>query len=147
MWDDLSADVPERRLEASLVAEIRDVLGELRPPVGCEIQLFGYFPLLRLQTLFGSVLIQDQRPQKVTPLGPSHLLALEEVPDEKLFYPYVVIREPSLESIKYSYLFPTDDSIEIKAVELFDETPVDDLLEIEAGILGYALEWADVFYE
>lgn len=147
MSDDSGLDTVERGLSESLVAEIMDVLGEIRPPVGCEVQLFGYFPLLKLQTLFGSVLIQENRPQKVTPLGPSNLLVLDDLPDEKLFYPYVVVREPCLESIKYSYLFPTDDSMEIKSIEMFDETPVEFLLEIEAGILGYALEWADVFYE
>ena len=147
MWDDLNENETEPGLEESLVAEILDVLGELTPPVGCEVQLFGYFPVLKLQTLFGSVLIQESRPQKVLPLGSSNLLTFQELPDEKLFYPYVVIREPGAESIKYSYLLPTDDSMEIKSIEMFDETPGEDLIEIEAGIVDYAMEWADVYYE
>ena len=147
MWEDSHVNDTEHDLERSLVAEIIEVLGELHPPSGCEIQLFGYFPLLKLQTLFGSVMIQEQRPQKALPLGASQLLLHEELPDEKLFYPYVVIREPGIDSIKYSYLFPLDDTIEIKSFEVFDDTPPDELLSVEAGILDYALEWTNVYYE
>lgn len=142
---DLNAD--EVGLDHLLVAEIRDVLGEIRAPVGCEVQLFGYFPLLKLQTLFGSIVIQADRAQQATPLGPSHLLRVDDLPDEKIFYPYVVIREPGVESMKYSYLFPSDDTVEIKSLEVFDHTPIEHLLGIESSILDYALEWADVFYQ
>ena len=131
-----------------LVAEIMEVLGEIRPPVGCEIQLFGYFPILKMQTLFGSVLINQDLPQSVTPLGPTRLLEIEDLPEDKFFYVYAVIRLPTEAGIIYRYVFPTDD-YENDIVEVDLEGPDDGsrVLAVEAKILNYAMEWADVVAE
>lgn len=111
-----------------------------------EVQLFGYFPSLRLTTLFGSTFVKDGVPMNMLPLGPSILLLEDNLPDEKLFYIYMVVRERLDGGLRLSYAFPYEDwtgatALEVKEVDLKDEQGREHILEIEQEIPDYARLW------
>jgi len=132
-------------LSDRLILEIEEIMMGEMPEPGREVQLFGYFPLLKMQTLFGSLLIHGDLPRNVTPLGPTRLLEIppDDLPPQKTHYLYVVIREPTVEGIRYTYVFPVEEDgfsgNDLEMVHLTADGGTDELLEIESRIREYAM--------
>jgi hypothetical protein len=135
-------------LVEALWQEILPVISKAELDPVCEVQLFGYFPALKLSTLFGSTFLEGIKPVNLMPLGPSFLLVAEELPVEKAFYVYVVVRERMKGGIRLSYLFPFanwtgDMEIELFEVEFSEVESRDEILDIESKIPGFAGKWLE----
>ena len=71
-----------------------------------ELQLFAYFPSLKVSSLFGFVFVKDNSPLNMVAYGPCALLLEDDLPEEKDFYVYVVGRQPAKDGIRLDYLLP-----------------------------------------
>ena len=113
-----------------------------------EVQLFGYFPALRLSSLFGSTFLEGKTPVNLLVLGPSFLLLEDELPADKVFYTYLVVRERMTGGIRLSYLLPYCDwtgdvELELLEVEFSSVESRAKVLDIESKIPGYAGRWLE----
>ena len=124
------------------------MLSELELDPIAELQLFGYFPKLKISTLFGSTFVQNKLPVNLIPLGPSVLLLSEELPDEKIFYVYMVIRERLDGGLRLSYVFPYEDwtgvtSLKVEEIEVNNTVGRQQVIELEKEIPAYARLWIE----
>lgn len=122
------------------------MLVELELDHVAEVQLFGYFPHLKLSTLFGSTFVREGLPLNLLPLGPSVLLLHDELPEEKIFYLYMVIRERLDGGLRLSYVFPFEDwtgatALKVEEVEVRNEAGRMQVLELEQEVPSYARLW------
>jgi hypothetical protein len=111
-----------------------------------EVQLFGYFPALKLSTLFGSTFVRERLPLNLLPLGPSVLLLKDELPEEKAFYIYMVIRERLDGGLRLSYVFPFVDwtgstELKVQEVSVKNEDGRQQVIDLEKEIPSFARLW------
>lgn len=114
----------------------------------CEALLFGYFPTLKLSSLFGMTYIQEGLPVNLIPFGPANLLRKNDLPPEKLFYLYLIIRERLPGGIKMTYCFPFEDwteafQVEVIEFEITDASSRTICMEGEVKVAAYAKQWFD----
>ena len=126
--------------------EMSEILGHLDTDALAELQLFAYFPTLKLSALFGSTFVKEGLPINLLPLGPSILLLKDKLPPEKHFYIYLVIRERLDGGLKVSYAFPYLDwsgemAVEAHELSITSSDSREEFLEMEGRIPSYAALW------
>jgi hypothetical protein len=137
-----------RRLVEALWQEILPLISKAELDPICEVQLFGYFPALKLSTMFGSTFLEGPKPVNLMALGPSFLLVSDELPAEKTYFVYLVVRERMDGGIRISYLLPYmnwtgDMEVELFEVEFSEVESRDEILDIESKIPGFADKWLE----
>lgn len=108
----------------------------------------AYFPHLRLTSLLGSTFVQDGVPKNMVAYGPSFLLLEDEIPEEKEFYVFVIVRRPISSGLGLVYLLPYvewDDTIRVEQLEalLDGERGREMVLEIERKLPTLSREWLE----
>jgi hypothetical protein len=131
--------------------EISPILENYDMPDVCEAQLMAYFPELKISTLFGTTFIGNGKPLNFIPYAQSFLLLEEDLPEQKLFYCFVVLRRPLKDGIRLDYLFPYvewDDAVRVEKIKVLvnDEKGREQVIAAELKMPKYAKEWID-YYE
>ena len=130
--------------------EIGPIIENYASPHVCEAQLMAYFPYLKLTSLMGTTFLKDAKPLNFVPYGPSFLLLEKDLPDEKLFYVFVLLRRPIEKGIRIDYLLPYvewNDEIRVEniEVEVDSESGREKIIEAESKIPQFAAEWLEAY--
>lgn len=128
--------------------ELEPILENYANPHICEAQLMAYFPSLKLTSLMGTTFLRDNEPLNFVPYGSSFLLLEESLPDQKLFYVFVLLRRPIEKGIRIDYLLPYiewNDEIRVEnfEIEVDSENGREKIIEVELKIPQFATEWLE----
>lgn len=135
-----------KKLCQAVWAEIEPIIENCELPETCEAQLMAYFPRLKLTSMFGSTFLRSSDPLNFVPNASSCLLIENEIPENKRYYLFVVLRSPISGGIQLSYLLPYvewNDEIRVEKVdiEVTSESSRDKILATEIKLPSYAREW------
>ena len=110
----------------------------------------AYFPALKLTSLMGTTFLKDKKPLNFVPYGPSFLLLEDSLPEQKLFYAFVLLRRPIEKGIRIDYLLPYiewNDEIRVEnfEVEVDSEAGREKVIEVESKLPQFAVEWLEAY--